>query len=130
MWDVGQTWRRLATHSAALDPLSAQRNELLNGTLLPSLQHARVALAFWRTGYDTERTHSCLSWQTPAELAPTSTPQRGLMLRNLHSFAPALVAQPTKNGRSYPAGSHPRWMKVRGNVSRRRLLYPISGKSS
>lgn len=130
MWDVGQTWRRLATHSAASNPLSARRNELLNGTLLPSLQHARVALAFWRTGYDTERTHSCLSWQTPAEFGQTFTPQRGLMLRNLQSFGPAHVAQPTKTGSSHPAGSHPRWMKVGGNVSRQRLLCPISGKSS
>jgi len=70
------------------------RDELLNETLFPSLHHARVTLAAWRKDYNTERPHSLLGWQTPAEFAPTFTQQRRLTLHNPQSSAPAPVAQP------------------------------------
>ena len=50
----------------------------MNETLFPSLHHARATLAAWRTDYNTERPHSRLDWQTPAEFARTFAPQRGL----------------------------------------------------
>lgn len=44
------------------------RDELLNETLFPSLNHARATLAAWRKDYNTERPHSRLGWQAPAEI--------------------------------------------------------------
>jgi putative transposase len=75
-------------------------DELLNQTLFPSLCHARVTRAAWRKDYNTERPHSRLRWQTPAEFAQTFTPQRGLTLRNPQSSAPAPVAQPAQIGKT------------------------------
>ncbi|WP_277872917.1 integrase core domain-containing protein [Paracoccus sulfuroxidans] len=60
----------------------------------------RHRLAAWRTDYNTERPHSRLGWQTPAQFAQTFTPQRGLTLRNLQSSAPAPVAQPAQVGKT------------------------------
>ena len=71
-----------------------------NETLFPSLNHARAMLAVWRKDYNTERPHSRLGWQTPAEFAQTFTPQRGLTLRNPQSSAPAPVAQPAQMGKT------------------------------
>jgi len=76
------------------------RDELLNETLFPSLSHARATLEAWRKDYNTERPHSRLGWQTPAEFAQTFTPQRGLTLRNPQSSAPAPVAQPAENSKT------------------------------
>lgn len=76
------------------------RDELLNETLFPSLNHARATLAAWRKDYNTERPHSRLGWQTPSEFAQTFTPQRGLTLRNLQSSAPAPVAQPVQTDKT------------------------------
>ena len=61
---------------------------------------ARATLAAWRTVYNTERPHSRLGWQTPAEFAQTFTPQRGPTLRDPQSSAPAPVAQPAENGKT------------------------------
>ena len=62
--------------------------------------HARATLEAWRNDYNTERPHSRLGWQTPAEFAQTFTPQRGLTLRNPQSSAPAPVAQPAQTGKT------------------------------
>ena len=50
------------------------RDELLNETLFRSLPHARDALENWRRDYNTNRPHSRLAWQTPADYAATFTP--------------------------------------------------------
>jgi len=76
------------------------RDELLNETLFPSLQHARVTLDTWRQDHNTERPHPRLGWQTPDEFAQTFAPQRGLTLRNPQSSAPAPVAQPVQMGKA------------------------------
>ncbi|MFC3183269.1 IS3 family transposase [Cypionkella sinensis] len=76
------------------------RDELLNETLFPSLHHARVTLAAWRTDSNTERPHSRLGWQTPAEFAQTFAPQRGLNRHNPQNSAPAPVAQPAQMGKT------------------------------
>jgi putative transposase len=88
------------------------RDEFLNETLFPSLNHARVTLAAWRTDYNTERPHSRLGWQTPAEFAKTFTPPRGLSLRNPQSSAPAPVDQPAENDKTQTPGSRSRWIEV------------------
>lgn len=89
------------TQNAFIESFNGRlRDELLNETLFPSLHHARATLAAWRTDYNTERPHSRLGWQTPAEFARTFTPQRGLTLRNPQSSAPAPVAQPAQLGKT------------------------------
>ncbi|MFZ3585541.1 integrase core domain-containing protein, partial [Loktanella sp. DJP18] len=78
--------------------------ELLNETLFPSLHHARVTLAAWRTDYNTERPHSRLGWQMPAAFAETFAetfaPHRGLTLCNSQGSAPDPVAQPTQTSKN------------------------------
>lgn len=76
------------------------RDELLNETLFPSLNHARATLAAWRTDYNTERPHSRLGWQTPAAFAQPFTPQRDLTPRDPKSTRPAPVAQPAQTGKT------------------------------
>jgi putative transposase len=89
------------TQNAFIESFNGRlRDELLNETLFPSLHHARVTLAAWRTDYNTERPHSRLGWQTPAEFAQTFAQQRGLTLRNPQSSAPAPVAQPARMGKT------------------------------
>lgn len=91
------------TQNAFIESFNGRlRDELLNETLFTSLQHARVTLAAWRTDYNTERSHSRLGWQTPAEFAQTFTPQRGLTLRNPQNSAPVPVAQLAENGKTQP----------------------------
>ena len=89
------------TQNAFIESFNGRlRDELLNETLFSSLHLARVTLAAWRTDYNTERPHSRLAWQTPAEFARTFAPQRGLTLRNPQSSAPAPVAQPAQKGKT------------------------------
>ena len=89
------------TQNAFIESVNGRlRGELLNKTLFPSLHHARVTLAAWRTDDNTERPHSRLGWQTPAEYTRTFAPQRGLTLRNPQSSAPAPVAQPAQTGKT------------------------------
>ncbi|WP_156317399.1 IS3 family transposase [Cypionkella psychrotolerans] len=89
------------TQNAFIESFNGRlRDELLNETLFPSLHHARVTLAAWRTDYNTERPHSRLGWQTPAEFAQTFAPQRGLNRHNPQSSAPAPVAQPAQMGKT------------------------------
>lgn len=49
------------------------RDELLNETMFRNLIHARVVIAAWVTDYNTERPHSALDYQTPADYARTLT---------------------------------------------------------
>ena len=85
------------TRNAFIESFNGRlRDELFNEPLFPSLHRARATLAAWRMDYTTERPHSRLGWQTPAEFVQTFTPQRGLTLRNQQSAAPAPVAQPAQ----------------------------------
>lgn len=89
------------TQNAFIESFNGRlRDELLNETLFPSLNQARATLAAWRKDYNTERPHSRLGWQTPAEFAQTFTPQRGPTLRNPQSSAPGPVAQPAQTGKT------------------------------
>ena len=47
------------------------RDELLNETIFLNLAHARVVIAAWAADYNTERPHSALDYQTPADYART-----------------------------------------------------------
>ena len=47
------------------------RDELLNETMFRNLAHARVVIAAWAADYNTERPHSALDYQTPADYART-----------------------------------------------------------
>ncbi|MBU2328531.1 MAG: transposase [Alphaproteobacteria bacterium] len=64
-----RSWSLRKTRSGS----SRLRDELLNETLFPPLNQARTTLAAWRKDYKTERPHSRLGWQTPAEFAETFT---------------------------------------------------------
>ena len=50
------------------------RDELLNESLFFGLGHAREEIAAWAADYNTERPHSALGYQTPAEFAATLVP--------------------------------------------------------
>lgn len=89
------------TQNAFIESFNGRlRDEFLNETLFPSLVWARAALSAWREDYNKERPHSRLGWRTPAEFAQTFTPQRGLPLSNMTSYAPAPVAQTAHMGKS------------------------------
>lgn len=49
------------------------RDELLNETMFRNLAHARVVITAWAAGYNTERPHSALHYQTPADYARALT---------------------------------------------------------
>lgn len=49
------------------------RDELLNETMFCNLAHARVVVAAWAAENNTERLHSALDYQSPADYARTLT---------------------------------------------------------
>ncbi len=49
------------------------RDELLNETMFHNLAHARIVIASWAADCNTERPHSALDYQTPADYARTLT---------------------------------------------------------
>ncbi len=49
------------------------RDELLNETMFRNLARARMVIAAWAADYNTERPHSALDYQTPAEDARSLT---------------------------------------------------------
>ena len=53
------------------------RDELLNETMFRNLAHARVVIAAWAAGYNTERPHSALDYPTPADYARASYEEAG-----------------------------------------------------
>ena len=58
---------------------SRLRDEMLNESLFFGRTHARKEIAAWASDYNTERTHSALGCQTPAEAS------RLLTVRPVHS---------------------------------------------
>lgn len=69
------------TQNAFIESFNGRlRDELLNETLFPSLNHARATLAAWRKDYNTERPHSRLGWQTPAVFAEKTKLNSGVSL--------------------------------------------------
>jgi putative transposase len=89
------------TQNAFIESFNGRlRDELLNETLFSSLDHARVALAFWKNDYNTIRPHSGLGNLTPAAYANRSAPntQRDGTLRYTGGSAPRPVAPPSQMG--------------------------------
>ena len=47
------------------------RDKLLNENMFRNLAHARIVISAWATDYNTERPHSALGHETPADYART-----------------------------------------------------------
>lgn len=74
------------------------RDEFLNETLFRSLAHARDLIAAWVTDYNTERPHSALDCQTPADYAQALTTATARPAARDESSARRAIAQPTLIG--------------------------------
>ena len=74
------------------------RDELLNETMFRNLAHARVVITAWATDYNTERPHSALDYQTPADYARTLTTTIARPAARDESSTRRAIAQPAPNG--------------------------------
>ena len=74
------------------------REELLNETMFRNLAHARVVITAWATDYNTERPHSALDYQTPADYARTLTTAIARPATRDESSARRAIAQPAPAG--------------------------------
>lgn len=74
------------------------RDELLNETMFRNLAHARVVITAWATDYNTERPHSALDYQTPADYARTLTAAIARPAAQDDSSARRAIAQPAPVG--------------------------------
>lgn len=90
---LGLTPPGVGWHCIALG--KPMKNRLLESC--HSMRHARAVLSSWRRDYNQERSHSHLSWMTPAEYRrQLPTAGRGAALRQ--SSAPQQVANPVHEG--------------------------------
>lgn len=71
------------------------RDELLNETMFRNLAHARIVITAWAADYNTERPHSALDYQTPADYARTLAPAIARPAAQDESSARRAIAQPT-----------------------------------
>jgi len=74
------------------------RDELLNETMFRNLAHARIVIAAWAADDNTERPHSALDYQTPADYARTLTTAIARPAAQDESSARRAIAQPTPLG--------------------------------
>jgi len=74
------------------------RDECLNEHLFSTLRHARHLIAAWRDDYNTERPHSALDYQTPADYARTLTTAIARPAARDESSARRAIAQPAPIG--------------------------------
>ncbi len=74
------------------------RDELLNGTLFTSLDHAREKIAAWAWDYNTQRPHSSLGYATPAAFAAELKKQGAASLRIAGGYATQPLASPAPLG--------------------------------
>lgn len=74
------------------------RDELLNETMFRNLAHARTVITAWATDYNTERPHSALDYQTPADYALTLATAIARPTARDESSARRAIAQPAPNG--------------------------------
>ena len=70
------------------------RDEPLDETMFRNLAHARVVVAAWASDYNTERPHSALDYQTPADHARTLTTAIARPAAQEESSARRAIAQP------------------------------------
>ncbi|AZY93650.1 IS3 family transposase [Paracoccus sp. Arc7-R13] len=78
------------------------RDELLNETMFRNLAHARVLISAWATDYNTERPHSALGYETPADYARTLTTAIARPAARDESSARRAIAQPAPIGVNNP----------------------------
>ena len=71
--DLAGALRTAGLHNVELKIYPEARHELLNETMFRNLAHARIVIAAWAADYNTERPHSALDYQTPADYARTLT---------------------------------------------------------
>ena len=74
------------------------RDEFLNDTLFRNLVQTRDLIAAWGTDYNTERLHSALGYQTPADYARTLTTAIARPATRDESSARRAIAQPAPTG--------------------------------
>ncbi|PYE80838.1 putative transposase [Pseudoroseicyclus aestuarii] len=74
------------------------RDELLNETMFRNLAHARAVIAAWAADYNTERPHSALDYQTPADYARALTTAIARPAARDESSARRAIANPAPNG--------------------------------
>ena len=74
------------------------RDELLNEAMFRSPAHARAILADWVADYNTQRPHSALGYQTPADCALHLITATAHHAAPLESSARRAIDQPTPNG--------------------------------
>jgi len=74
------------------------RDELLNETMFRNLAHARAVIAAWAADYNTERPHSALDYQTPADYARALTIAIARPAARDQSSARRAIANPAPNG--------------------------------
>ena len=74
------------------------RDELLNETMFRNLAHARIVIAAWAADYNTERPHSALNYQTPADYARTLTTAIARPTTRDDNSARRAIAQPAPIG--------------------------------
>lgn len=74
------------------------RDELLNETMFRNLAHAHVMIADWAADYNTERLHSALDYQTPADYALALTTAIARPAAQDESSARRAIAQPAPIG--------------------------------
>ncbi|OOY02675.1 transposase [Thioclava sp. F28-4] len=74
------------------------RDELLNETMFRNLAHARVVIAAWAADYNTERPHSALDYQTPADYARALTTAIARPATRDDNSARRAIAQPAPIG--------------------------------
>ena len=82
------------------------RDELLNETMFRNLAHARIVIAACAADYNTERPHSALDYQTPADYARTLTTTIARPAARDESSARRAIAQPA------PTGVNTNWAPV------------------
>ena len=87
------------TQNAFIESFNGRmRDELLNETMFRSPVHARAVIANWVIDYNTQRPHSALGYQTPADFA------LHMITATAHHAAPddgsarRAIAQPAPNG--------------------------------
>lgn len=74
------------------------RDELLNETMFRGPVHARAVIADWVTDYNTQRPHSALGYQTPADFALHMITATAHHAAPDDSSARRAIAQPAPNG--------------------------------
>ncbi len=74
------------------------RDELLNETMFRNLAHARIVIAAWAADCNTERPHSALDYQAPADYARTLTAAIARPAARDESSARRAIAQPAPIG--------------------------------